>query len=246
MNFYIIIIVFFLCSIITLFLIKESYTSKKRIVISIISVFVGIISTVFSIYITFTDFKKEEEYLLYHLDNLNTEIDDINSVINKINIDLYDMNTNSNINNLDNISSSDNLLINWEEINSSMISMNFSDTEIDNSGTKFIFHNHPEDEGAYNTLNFSFILNQKYNYFSCCVNIDDNIDNENLQATKIRLFANDEIIYSSEELYNSSLPIYIYLDLSNVSTLSFSIKTNMIATDDEIIRTVSFSEIDVR
>lgn len=202
----------------------------------------AIITTVISIYITFTDFKNKEQYLYNNLNSINAEIDDINNVIGILNSEMH----NSNINNIDKISSASNLLINWENLNSSMISKNFADTEINNSGTEFIFYNHPEDVGAYNTLNFSFALDKKYNFFSCCVNVNDNIDNENLQATTITLSTNYEQIYSSENLYDSSLPIYIYLDLSNVSTLSFSIKTNMIATDDEIIRTVSFSEIDIR
>jgi len=213
MKFILIIFVLILCILITLFLVRESYTSEKSkkvsLMITLMSVIVTVISTLFS-----------------------------NSLSNNV----------QNINIGNSIVDRDEMIINKEQfitfngLPCFILSKNFEDTIINNINSEFIFYNHPENEGSVNTLTFSFDLNQKYNYFSSCIGIKDNINNENLK-TVIQIHADDLLVYSSGDLCSNSLPLYIDLDLSDISILSFSVNTNMIDADSELYRTITFSDI---
>lgn len=213
MNYLIILFVLVLCIIITLFLVKESYTSQKRtkvsIVISIISIIITFLSILFS----------------------NTFLDNA-----------YYVNDNSiNFNNNNDIVATQNQFVTFDGLYCFILSKNFDDTKINNSNSEFIFYNHPDNKGNKNTLKFSFDLHQKYNFFSSCISINDNTDNTNLKSN-IQIYADDFLIFSSEDLYENSLPLYIDLDLSNITILSFTISTDMINTNDELFRTIKFSD----
>lgn len=195
-----------------MFLVRESYTSEKGKKISLVITLTSVIVTIISIFFS--------NAFLNNVQNITIDnsIGDINEII--IEKEQF---------------------ITFDGLPCFVLSKNFDDTQINDINSEFIFYNHPENEDSYNTLTFSFALKQKYNYFSSRIGIKDNINNENLKTT-IQIYADDLLIYSSDDLYNNSLPLYIDLDLSDISILSFTITTNMIDTDKDIYRTVSFSE----
>lgn len=122
-----------------------------------------------------------------------------------------------------------------------IISKNFDDTKVNNSASEFIFYNHPNNENDHNTLRFSFNFEQKYEFFSSCITTKDSINNTNMQTT-IQIYADDLLIYSSADLNGASLPFYISLSLRDISILTFIIDTCMINTNEELFRTITFSD----
>lgn len=243
MNYTVIILISIVCTIVTLFLIKESFTSKKRIIFAIMSTLATCTTLVISFSIVFISFKQKEKELEYKTIELQNNISILEKEIQEYQ-ERIDILSNLQINSSNQIDTSqtNEKFIIFDNVSCKTISKNFNDTEIDNTNTKFVFYNHPENLNEFNTLSFSFMLDNKYNIFSTCINVTDNVTIENTQATSIQIFADEELIYSSEELDNFSMPLYLDLDINNVRNLSFSISTNMIDTDKDIFRTISFSE----
>ncbi len=246
MNYMVVILVTLLCTIVTLFLIKESFTFKKRVIFNILLGISIILILFFSIYGIYYDFKNRENILKNNNISLQDEIDylkenetNLKQEIERLQGELfYDFNNPQ-------FSVANHNVIIFNKLCSNIISKNFNDTKIINSSNEFVFYNHPEKANEQNTLTFSFSLNQEYTFFSTCINIKDNIDTIETPATSIQIFIDENLIYDSKNLYNFSLPLYIDLNLNDTSMLYFSISTTMINTENEFYRTVSFSDINI-
>lgn len=238
----VIILLTIICTIVTLFLIKESFSSKKRIIfiaLTILATFLILFSSLFTVFISLKEKEKELENKTIELQNNKIELEK-KLKASKDKLEEYDKIFGSPPK--ENTTQVNDEFIIFDNVSCSVISKNFNDTEIDNTNTEFTFYNHPENINNSNTLTFSFILNTEYNIFSTCIKLRDNITIEDSQTTSIQIFADEKMIYSSEKLQTDSMPLYLNLNLNNVTKLSFSISTNMLDIDKNIFRTISFSE----
>lgn len=247
MIYSVIFLIAIICTIVTLFLIKESFSSRRRnffILMSILSICLTLFASSYTVFISFKEKEKELTTKTSELQNdinkLKQELQYSQEKLDKYQNILGDLSENSLVEN--NTNQPIKNFFAFDNVSCNTISRNFNDTEINNINTEFVFYNHPENLNVLNTLTFSFMLDKKYNFFSTCISVTDNIIVDSTQATSIQIFADENLIYSSENFYNSSMPLYLNLNLNNVTKLSFSINTNMIDTDEDIFRTVSFSE----
>lgn len=217
MNFILIILVSIFCTSTTLFLARGTYTSASIKRIRILEILITVLAIIVTLISIYISTIPNEAYI--YPDYIPSEIDVIEDNKHAIIFNnLYPL----------------------------VINQSYRDTEINNQGTEFVFYNHPDSKGSNNSLYFTLDLDDKYRYLSSCVTINDNIQNNENFTTTIKIYCDDVLVYHSETLDCNSLPLNLYLDLSNVFYLSFSIETNMIGTEHEIIRTISFDELSIQ
>lgn len=249
----VIILLTVICTIVTLFLTKESFRSERKKFFTfstLITTCVTIIAFIGTMVYSFQENKyQENEYQLEEkIRILQKEIEYLKEELNSAQNQLFQLGNENNIA-FDNSNKTDTQIDNkpivFNNIPCLSLSKNHEDTELKNSGAEFIFYNHPEDNNTYNTATFSFDL-EKYNSFNIGININDNITNKNEIQTTIGFYNEIGEILIEEKLNNNNPSSHIYIDISNLSTLTIIIKTNMIETDDALFRTVSFSDINIQ
>lgn len=233
MNYFVIIVILLVCIITTIFLVKESYTSKKTsIIISIIASIIGILSTILSSYIS-NIYNKTFDNLI--IDENNVDKDQTNISINgNINNNIIE-NSNDTIFTYDIFGSN---YYSLDELNYFSLSKNYDDTKILDSETKFIFYNHFESKDD-NVVTLSYFLDRKCNMFEGKIHISDNMDTPETFTSSIDIYLDESLAFSSDNLNNTSNDIYVSIVLTDASMLTFSINTKMIDSKEDISRTIS-------
>lgn len=244
----VIILLVAICTIVTLFLIKESFKSERKKLFTFTTLITTCMTIISSIFTVLYSFKESEYKLENNISILQEEIKHLEDELNSAQNQILQYKSENNII-LDNSNKTDTQVYNkpiiFNNIPCLSLSTNHEDTELKNNGAEFIFYNHPEKSNTYNTATFSFDLG-KYNSFNLSININDNILNENEIQTTIGFYNEIGELMLEEKLNIDNPSSHIYININSVSTLTIIIKTNMIETDDALFRTVSFSDIDIQ
>lgn len=246
MNLFIIGVILLLCILITGFLTKDTFASRKtNILFTIITV---LISSLFTIWgVKFSS--------LNNISERKTDIRAQNAPIPKVDEPTgspyikmpKDYLDEDNV--LADISPKKNAII-FDSLKNSSVNTDLEDIKIinntDEKSSTFVLSSDFFDIETNNNIKFSFRLNKKYKKFKCYLKVEDYTEQEMTQPTRIIIYTNKKLIFESENIYSISEPLYINLNITNASKLSFSINTYADDIESDFYRIIKFSEITVK